>query len=158
MMSTPLMHSQPTSTKSHYRLPSWATSWSAALLVSLVVFMLFVLSCYWSTGSIGASVAYLGGASVYSPPSITIDSNRANGQGISFTNLCDRPVKIVGYNPSCPCVVVSGLPVALPPWRTKVVPVAAYSESNKTVKVVFFFDSPTESSCFVNLVITTRTH
>jgi hypothetical protein len=85
--------------------------------------MLVGIALLWAVsvaGSLLGGIAFLTGSSVYGvaerPISDEPESNDGTGSTtISFVNLSNKSLKIVGYNNPCSCVKIRGLPLELSP-------------------------------------------
>jgi hypothetical protein len=112
----------------------------AAILSTVVVW------ATWKTGSIGAARAYLAGEHVYvSPSTITVSAQASDRQVVAFQNLADKPVRIVGYNASCSCVRVGGLPLIVEPHGIGRVPISGAADQSQDVPTVFITDDPNQA-------------
>jgi hypothetical protein len=109
---------------------------SALILLAIVIgWALF------RAGSIGGGMAYLAGRKIYAGPAdIAIPGDGQASQTISLVNLTGTTLTVMGYNATCSCVKVSGLPVRLPPYGKGQVEMRAHSMASVEVPVNFITD------------------
>lgn len=117
--------------------------WTAVVICILAAAL--VAPPAWRLGSFAAAIEYIRGSSIYTSPRIGVPGDGSEGHTVSFVNLSKTPIRILGYQPSCPCVAVSGLPLELGPRQTKRADIRAASVVSKDVSVIFFTDAPGES-------------
>lgn len=144
--SPPVSQTQPGKSAISSRLK---ILWQATLL-AIGIFAVLIAYGVFRTGSLGAGLAYLRGASIYTKTSVTFSGNGPETQSLVFFNISGRPVKIDGCNTGCSCLAVSGLPAEIPPWQRQRITLTADSALNKDVKVVFFIET---SDCTLSPVV-----
>lgn len=126
------------------------------LSVLLVVAILGAMLAWASfrTGSVGAALAYLGGRTVYaSPQKLVLSGSGSGAREVTLLNLSDRPIQVVGYNATCSCVKISGLPLKLGPRAVQSVSVRAVSSVNADVPVMFVSDNAEQGTVQISVKV-----
>jgi len=115
-------------------LRKMAMSWLATTTILLVVGFVSLLigATHWF-GSVGSASAYLRGDGLI-PDSYTMSfgtATAAERPSVAFAlrNYTKQPIKVLGTNSSCTCLVTSGLPVVVPPNGRAVLTVSARAKS-----------------------------
>ncbi len=92
-----------------------------AAVVALTSLILTSATCwaYWSHGSIGRSLSYLNGDRVHLETAVAklgvVQAGKSYETKVPIDNLGDRPLLLLGANPSCGCVTLDPFPVTLAP-------------------------------------------
>jgi hypothetical protein len=125
----------------------------AAVLSAGILGLVFAWAVY-KTGSPGAAYAYLRGNSVYvSESNLTVSGQGSESRPVTFSNLSDKTIRILGYNALCSCVRVSGLPLDLGPQQSGSVTIRAESSETRDVPVVFMTDEAQQATVRIDVKV-----
>ena len=112
----------------------------ALFLVAGVLGLILAWAAY-HTGSWTAGVAYLRGESIFADHChMRVSGDGRSTETLVVRNLSSKPVRVVGYNASCSCVHIGGLPFDLRPNGAQTVGVRAGSATDQDVPVIFLTD------------------
>ena len=109
-------------------------SWLATTIILVSIgFASLCVAGIRQFGSVSAALAYLRGdgliPDVYTRSFGIVDKNERPTIEFSLTNYTEQPIKVVGSNSSCTCLVTSDLPMVVPPHARSTLRVAARSRS-----------------------------
>ncbi len=134
---------------------------AAAITVLIVALLLACIIGVAASraGSLKAGFAYLAGHRVFAAPRVLqVSGGGAESEALVFRNLSDRPVRVVGYNATCSCVRVAGLPATIAPRGSAQLDVRAVSSESLEVPTVFLTDNADDAriAIRVNVVAPAR--
>jgi Protein of unknown function (DUF1573) len=110
------------------------TSWMGTVVILLLVgFALLLLEAILHFGSVASSLAYLRGEGLipdaYARSFGTVSKRTRPSVEFSLTNYTEQPIKVLGSNSSCTCLVTSDLPMVIPPSGRAILKVSARAKS-----------------------------
>ena len=101
-------------------------------------------------GSLSHTLAYARGVRLLADePTMDLGPMEAGSRmtfAFRLTNLTGRPIKLIGAQTSCSCMVVDDLPTTIPPLQSRAIPVGIEAPSQADMpasgSVRFFTDEP----------------
>jgi hypothetical protein len=130
--------------------PSRMSVWASRLIGVVVLSLAFVLWSVVQFGSPSVAISYFRGERlVVDQPTLSVEEGKAGDvRNVEFTvrNIGRSPIRVVGANTSCTCVVFSDLPLTVPGRGFHVLKLAAKyrAQGDLLQAVTYYSDCPTQ--------------
>jgi effector-binding domain-containing protein len=96
--------------------------WLISVVIGTGIFITTIVAMFYWFGSIGATMAYLNGQSVYVyPKKIDLDNQKPGTETVAvfyMKNLTSKKISVIGEKSSCACAFSEKIPITVPARQT----------------------------------------